>query len=141
MYVLYVPYMSNLCNNHLNKMRMIIYVLAEFVRGRVRCVSCGPSVRFSPNTETFPVTYVTVSGLAPLTAYTFQVYSENGVSKVSRQCLVAQRFKTLVILARKLPTPLPPLRVSLLRFCPFRETQIFIATRFFFSFIFLLSYI
>jgi hypothetical protein len=40
-------------------------------------------VRLSPSTETFAVTYVTVSGLAPLTAYTFQVYSENGVSKVS----------------------------------------------------------
>lgn len=52
---------------------------------RVRCVSCSPTVRFSPSTDTFPVTYVTVSGLAPLTAYTFQVYSENGVSKVARE--------------------------------------------------------
>ena len=49
---------------------------------RVRCVACSSSVRFSPSTDTFPVTYVTVTGLAPLTSYRFEVYSENGVSKV-----------------------------------------------------------
>ena len=50
-------------------------------------MSCGSSVRFSPSSETFPVTYVTVSGLAPLTEYVFQVYSENGVSRVSHRLL------------------------------------------------------
>lgn len=47
---------------------------------RVECDSCGPSVLYSPNTELFNDTKVTISGLSPVTTYRFQVFSANGIS-------------------------------------------------------------
>ncbi|XP_065221402.1 ephrin type-B receptor 1-B isoform X5 [Planococcus citri] len=50
---------------------------------RVTCDVCGASVIYIPNTEKFNDTKITISGLSPLTAYKFLVFSENGVSNVS----------------------------------------------------------
>lgn len=50
---------------------------------RIQCDICGQAVTYSPPTESFDETKVTISGLSPVTTYKFQVYSVNGVSSVS----------------------------------------------------------
>ncbi|KAK7603916.1 hypothetical protein V9T40_004189 [Parthenolecanium corni] len=50
---------------------------------RVTCDVCGTSVIYIPNTDKFNETKITVSGLSPVTAYKFTVYSENGVSNLT----------------------------------------------------------
>jgi len=47
---------------------------------RVHCQQCGPQVRFSPDTPTFPQPFLTMSSLSPSTDYTFHIAAENGVS-------------------------------------------------------------
>jgi len=49
------------------------------------CPSCGPEVRFSPDSPTFAQTFVSVSSLSPTTNYKFQVIAENGVSSESKE--------------------------------------------------------
>ncbi|XP_066905252.1 ephrin type-B receptor 1-B isoform X3 [Halyomorpha halys] len=50
---------------------------------RIQCDICGQAVTYSPPTESFDETKVTISGLSPVTTYKFQVYSVNGVTSVS----------------------------------------------------------
>ena len=49
------------------------------------CPTCGPEVRFSPDSPTFSQTFVSVSSLSPTTNYKFQVIAENGVSSESKE--------------------------------------------------------
>jgi len=53
-------------------------------RYRIACISCGPGVRFTPDTETLVGTFVTVTGLQQQSSYRFEVHSENGVSAMAR---------------------------------------------------------
>lgn len=50
---------------------------------RIQCDVCGQAVTYSPPTESFDETKVTISGLSPVTTYRFQVFSLNGVSSVA----------------------------------------------------------
>lgn len=50
---------------------------------RIQCDACGLGVTYSPNSESFNDTRITISGLNALTTYRFQVFSENGVSHIS----------------------------------------------------------
>ena len=43
------------------------------------CPTCGPEVRFSPDSPTFSQTFVSVSSLSPTTNYKFQVIAEKGL--------------------------------------------------------------
>ncbi|XP_046673447.1 ephrin type-B receptor 1-B isoform X1 [Homalodisca vitripennis] len=52
---------------------------------RVECDACGPSVIYSPNSEIFNDTKITISGLSPVTTYRFQVFSANGVSDMTNE--------------------------------------------------------
>lgn len=47
---------------------------------RVSCDKCGTGVAYAPSQQGFSDTKVTVTGLSPVTTYTFKVYAENGVS-------------------------------------------------------------
>lgn len=47
---------------------------------RVSCDTCSSSVAYVPSQQGFTDTKVTVTGLSPVTTYTFKVYAENGVS-------------------------------------------------------------
>jgi len=51
---------------------------------RLSCDVCGHNVAFSPSTPTFAQTFITISGLSPLTSYRFTVFAENGVSSLAR---------------------------------------------------------
>jgi Eph receptor B1 len=51
---------------------------------RVSCDLCGSGVTYSPTTPTFPQTFVSISGLSPLTTYRFTVFAMNGVSSMAR---------------------------------------------------------
>ncbi|XP_054266066.1 ephrin type-B receptor 1-B-like isoform X1 [Macrosteles quadrilineatus] len=52
---------------------------------RVECDACGPSVIYSPTTDIFNDTKITISGLSPVTTYRFQVFSANGVSDMTNE--------------------------------------------------------
>jgi len=52
---------------------------------RVECDACGPSVIYSPSTDIFNDTKITISGLSPVTTYRFQVFSANGVSDMTNE--------------------------------------------------------
>lgn len=50
---------------------------------KVHCDVCVPGVTYSPNTEVFNDTKITISGLSPVTTYLFSVFAENGVSALA----------------------------------------------------------
>lgn len=51
---------------------------------RVKCDACSVGlVHYTPNTETFNDTRVTIAGLNAVTTYRFQIFAENGVSELS----------------------------------------------------------
>lgn len=50
---------------------------------KVRCDACSASVQLQPSADLFNDTRVTISGLNPVTTYRFQVFAENGVTKIS----------------------------------------------------------
>ena len=52
---------------------------------RISCDSCGSSVTTNSGTLTFRDTFVTIKNLYPETSYRFVVYSQNGVSSVSKE--------------------------------------------------------
>ncbi|KAF8791659.1 Ephrin type-A receptor 4 like protein [Argiope bruennichi] len=47
---------------------------------KVTCDKCGAGVTYVPSQQGFTDTKVTVTGLSPVTTYTFRIYAENGVS-------------------------------------------------------------
>ncbi|GIY55178.1 hypothetical protein CEXT_373122 [Caerostris extrusa] len=47
---------------------------------KVTCDKCGAGVNYVPSQQGFTDTRVTVTGLSPVTTYTFRIYAENGVS-------------------------------------------------------------
>lgn len=52
---------------------------------RLKCDACSSGVQFQPAAENFNDTRLTISTLSPVTTYKFQVFSENGVSKISNR--------------------------------------------------------
>ena len=58
----------------------------------VSCDKCGTGVAYIPSQQGFSDTKVTVTGLSPVTTYTFKVYAENGVSSFT-----ASKFAEITI--------------------------------------------
>ncbi|XP_034139286.1 ephrin type-B receptor 1-B isoform X2 [Drosophila guanche] len=47
---------------------------------KIRCSMCSPNVMFNPSTDTFNETKITLTNLDPVTTYTVQIHSTNGIS-------------------------------------------------------------
>lgn len=66
---------------------MLSWIKSRFLGGRddivyrLTCDSCSHGVTYSPSSERFNATSITISGLNPVSRYHFKVYAENGVSE------------------------------------------------------------
>ncbi|XP_054745645.1 ephrin type-B receptor 1-like [Anastrepha obliqua] len=49
---------------------------------KVRCISCSANVVYNPATDTFNETKLTLTNLEPVTTYTIQIHSLNGISYI-----------------------------------------------------------
>ncbi|XP_037075029.1 ephrin type-B receptor 1-B-like isoform X2 [Pollicipes pollicipes] len=78
----------------------------------VQCSQCGSSVTYSPAQKGLNTTKVTVSGLSPVTAYEFQVYSSNGVSA---QAGGEEHVQLKVTTEASVPSMVSEVRVSVVR--------------------------
>ncbi|XP_034670480.1 ephrin type-B receptor 1 isoform X4 [Drosophila subobscura] len=47
---------------------------------KIRCSMCSANVMFNPSTDTFNETKITLTNLDPVTTYTVQIHSTNGIS-------------------------------------------------------------